>query len=488
MVGNTTIAPRSWAEAVADPEIKQVRSLRSGRVLNVRRLIRAFRYERAILLRQELKALVQRDEPRLVCAICGTPVYLVCSTRKRFFFRHRHEDGSCPAVTRTNYTEAEIRAMKYRGAQESEPHKRSKALVLRCLSADPRFAEVVSETTWRSTDGLSGLRRPDVSARIGELRLAIEVQLSTTFLDIVLGRREFYRAERAARVWGLPGFHPSYRRMTDDDILFSNNSNIFVIDESTAAASEAAGAFITKCWHRKPIIDGEDIRDEWVERFVTWDEIDVDVDLQTVQAFDYSLEVAKLLEQIKSAKLARIESERAAAERLKIALEDDLREQLLDLVLSECADEEYMDSHDQWLALNHRLLDINCGLEGRYPDFLKVSRIVHLVATAKAGKPVGFRYKNLAEIGHHIFHQHPDLFLAFGFMLRAFGTTDRLKHDDRTGNLAAKIRDERSNFRSDPKYMMAEDEERLCAFLSQGASRSSYAAQDNLNPGVKKAA
>lgn len=53
---------------------------------------------------------------------------------------------------------------------------------------------------------------------------------------------------------------------------------------------------------------------------------------------------------------------------------------------------------------------------------MKAERLVHLVATAKAGKPVGFKYKNLVEIGHHLLHQHPDLLLAYGFMLRAFGT------------------------------------------------------------------
>lgn len=40
MVANTTIVPRAWAEAVAKPEIDEVRSLKSGAVLNVRRLER----------------------------------------------------------------------------------------------------------------------------------------------------------------------------------------------------------------------------------------------------------------------------------------------------------------------------------------------------------------------------------------------------------------------------------------------------------------
>lgn len=488
MVGNTTIDPRAWAEAVTRPEIDEVRNLKSGFLLDVRRLIRAFRYERAVLLRQSLKSLVKRGDARLVCATCGVPVYLACSTSKRFFFRHRHEDGSCPAVTRTGLTEADIRAMKYRGTQESEAHKRIKALILRSLSADPRFTDLLSEQTWQSSEGLTGLRRPDVSARIKDLRLAFEVQLSTTFLDVVLSRREFYRAERAALVWVLPNFHPNYRRMTDDDILFGNNSNIFVVDESTAAASEVAGTFMMKCWHRKPIIDGDRIVDEWVERLVRWDEIEVDVDLQTIQAFDYSLDAAKLTEEIKAAKLARIAAEQAAVKQARIALEGELREHVMRLVLDDHSDDDFVDRHDEWLALNDRLRAINCGLEGRYPDFMKVSRIVHLIETARAGKPVGFNYKNLAEIGHHIFHQHPDLFLAYGFMLRAFGMKAVLDRDDRTGKLGAKIREERHKFRIDPKYRMAEDEERLCAFLSQGASRSSHMANDNRTKDGREAA
>lgn len=345
-------------------------------------------------------------------------------------------------------------------------------------------SSVVSEQTWRSSEGLAGLRRPDVSARLENLRLAFEVQLSTTFLDVVLSRREFYRSERAALVWVLPNFHPNYRRMTDDDILFGNNSNIFVVDESTVAASEAAGAFMIKCWHRKPVIDGDQIVDEWVERLVCWDELKVDVDLQTVQAFDYSSEAAKLLEQIKSAKLARVAAQNEAAEQAKIALENELRELVFGFVLND--DDEHMGCHERWLAINDRLLTHGCGLEGKYPDLMKATRLVHLVMSAKSGKPVGFKYKNLVEIGHHLFHQHPDLLLAYGFMLRAFGTKSVLDRDDRTGRWAAKVREERSNFLSDAKYKMAADEERLLAFLSQGASRK--LANDNRDQDGRRAA
>ena len=473
MVGNTTIDPLAWASAVTKPEIDAVRNPRTGHVLNVRRLIRAFRYERAILLRQRLKALVKCDEARLVCATCGVPVYLACSTTKRFFFRHRREDGSCPAVTRTELSEADIRAMKYRGAQESEAHKRIKELLLRSLSADLRFEDVASERTWKASEGLTGLRRPDVSARTDTDRLAFEVQLSTTFMDVVLSRNEFYRAEGAALVWVLPYFHPSHRRMTDDDILFGNNSNVFVVDERSAAESEAAKSFTMICWYRKPIIQDDVIVDEWVERMVRWDEITVDVARQAIIVFDYAQEATRLRKQLRAARLEMIAAVEAAARHALEDRENELREQVLRFVLDASRDDDDLPRYQSWALLNDRLRTMGYGLDGEYPNLLTATRIVHLIESARAGKPVGFRYKSLAEIGHHLIHQHPDLLLAFCYMLRRFGTMEALYRADRTEKLRAKLDALRAHVHHDPKYRMAEDEERLCAFLSEGASCSS---------------
>ncbi|GEO02077.1 hypothetical protein NSE01_39090 [Novosphingobium sediminis] len=488
MVGNTTVDPLAWASVVTKPEINSVRNPSTGHVLDVPRLIRAFRYERAILLRQKLKALVKRGEARLVCATCGVPVYLACSTTKRFFFRHRHEDGSCPAVTRMELSEADIRAMKYRGAQESAAHKRIKELLLRSLAADPRFKDVAPEQTWKASEGLSGLRRPDVSARADSTRLAFEVQLSTTFMDVVLSRKEFYRLERAALVWVLPFFHPSYRRMTDDDILFGNNSNVFVVDESTAAASEAAGTFIMTCWYRKPVIQGDKIVDEWVERMVRWDEITVDVDRQIIVVFDYAEEATRRREELRASRLERIAAAEAAARQALEDQENELREQVLRFVVDASCENDYLPRYKTWLVLNDRLRSVGYGLDGEYPDLQTATRIVHLIESARAGKPVGFRYKSFAELGHHLIHQHPELLLAFGHMLRRFGTRDALYSDDRTGKLRAKLDAIRSELTQDPKYRMAEDEERLCAFLSMGTSRKARPDNDNRDLNGREAA
>jgi hypothetical protein len=71
---------------------------------------------------------------------------------------------------------------------------------LRSLSADPQFKDDVQEKTWKASEGLSGCA--DLTFRRGWTpRLALSAQLSTTFMDVVLRRKEFYRAEGAALIW-----------------------------------------------------------------------------------------------------------------------------------------------------------------------------------------------------------------------------------------------------------------------------------------------
>lgn len=149
------------------------------------------------------------------------------------------------------------------------------------------------------------------------------------------------------------------------------------------------------------------------------------------------------------------------------------------LVLDATRDDHDMPRNQEWALLNDRLRSMGYGLDGEYPDLLTATRIVHLIESARAGKPVGFGYSSFTELGHHLIHQHPELLLAFGHMLRRFGTKEALYRDDRTGKLRAKLDAIRSELTQNPKYRMAKDEERLCAFLSMGASRKARPDNDN---------
>lgn len=445
--------------------------MRTGRIWDAKRLISALPYGAAIRLRERLKMAAFAGRPRLACPVCGVTLFLASSMHKNFYLRHRSEDGSCPAVTRTGLSEADIRAMKYRGAQESSAHLRIKELLVRSLEADPRFRDVVVEKTWHASEGTKGLRRPDVAARIGELRLAFEVQLSTTFLDVVLGRKIFYKEQGAALVWILPGFDPNYRRMTTDDILFGNNSNVLVVDEATVAASVAASRFIVRVWHRQPRIEGDRVVDDWVERLVGWDELKIDVDRQTICALDFEAAEAACYAELRQAReRQRIEAEAAYRESLA-RIEAELRAEIFEWALTKPEEINPVEHERRWKALNYALVPFCFHLEDSSRHILVPMRMVWVIETARTGTPVGFGYRNVLEVAHHLLHQHPELIIGFGHLLRAYGNFHLLAKFDKTGKWRGKIKSYRSRMRTDRLFKLAEDEDRLFGFLSNELSR-----------------
>jgi len=289
---NVTIDPRASATPVDDPEIVEVIDLIAGDIRNVREFISGHRYGDLIAARVEFREALKNQKPHHICAICGTTVYLVANMHKRFFFKHKVEDGSCPAITRGSLTEAEIRARKYHGLRESEAHKRFKRLIERSLSADPAFVteSIQPEKRWNSAHDPKKWRKPDVQATSAKGRFAFEAQLSTTFLDVVVSRRLFYRDEGAHLVWVLASFSPDYRRMTTDDLLFSNNSNVFVIDEETVRIFEETKRFHLRCHYRSPYCENDSVEETWQEEIVPFSEIKKELDRQRVYHFDYETE------------------------------------------------------------------------------------------------------------------------------------------------------------------------------------------------------
>lgn len=189
-------------------------------------------------------------------------------------------------------------------------------MIVRGLSADAAFADVCEEKSWRSTSSPHQRRQPDAQARLGDVRIAFEIQLSTTFLDVVVGRREFYRGENAMLIWIMGHFDPEYRRLTTDDMLFSNNANMLVVDEQTAALSEASGIFHLRCIHRRPGRDSHGITGVWEEHVVPIHQLTLDVGDQRAFLFDYHTAELAVLSEIDTEKAATLED---AAQMLRSA-------------------------------------------------------------------------------------------------------------------------------------------------------------------------
>jgi hypothetical protein len=453
---NITIDGLAPAKAVAKPKISDVIDLDTGVDLNAAGFIESHRHQALMKVRNTVLERMQDQRPHLVCSLCTTPVYLVATPEKHFFFRHRIEDGSCPAQTRHPLTEDQIRERKYHGLRESAPHKRIKELIERGLQADPAYSAIAQEKTWRSIHDPAAYRRPDVQTDSAEGKLAFEVQLSTTFLSVVVGRRIFYRDEGALLVWIFGSFDPAYRRLMTDDVLFPNNSNLFVVDEETTAISEARGKFHLRCHYRAPLRDGNNLTDEWREEIVAFSDVTQDRPGQRAYAFDYEGEEAALKESIHR-EMAQAKEE---IERIDRA---DFFEFWCKHGRSFRHTEE---NRATWFQLRERMMRHGITMPD-YPDSNgEMKAMVSALYSVREGQPIGWNYIKLVQVAHLLAESHPRLLVAFGHALKIYERSEQIAREDTTGKWAERMKPVSAAMRTrDPAYTPDADLLPLMAFL-----------------------
>jgi len=157
------------------------------------------------------------------------------------------------------------------------------------LVADKTCGEPQVEKVWRGMPiaERASWRKPDVQVERAGQRLAFEVQLSTTFLTEIVGRREFYRANGGAIIWVFEGFDPAQTRTAEEDIFYLNNLNAFVVNDDTLRRSKEAKRMALDCWYAVPHRKGRLIANEWVMEKIFLDQLTIDPDRQLVFFHDY---------------------------------------------------------------------------------------------------------------------------------------------------------------------------------------------------------
>lgn len=466
---NTTIDPQAPASPVQDPEIAEVTDLVDGVIRDVKTFIATHRYGEFVARRVQIRESLKTQRPAFACSLCGAAVYAVASPEKRFFFRHSIEDGSCRAVTRQGLSESEILARKYHGLRESEAHKKIKRLIERSLAADPSFApeSIRQEARWRASGDPKSWRQPDVQAARGDQRFAFEVQLSTTFLGVVVERRLFYRDEGATLIWVLGRFEPEYRRLTVDDLLFSNNSNILVVDDETTRVSEENHAFHVRCFFRAPIRDGGGIRDQWEEKIIRFSDLTIEPSRQRAYYFDYDGEAKRLLEVDGQA----------------------LRDEVFACWKSV---EPHFDGRPEslarWQAVKSRLAERGVDLPDTPSQDSSFRAMMHGLLSAGRGSPVGWQFSTLIEVAHHIAQGYPEHLLSFGYALKLSGHDALVEQQDMTGKWKRRRDRVRLQMKSgDPSVMPdARWLPALCFLFPEiGARVTSFMARENAGASVE---
>lgn len=208
--------------------------------------------------RRSLEEAILVGKPRLICPYCKQMVKL-CGRRsirgRVSYFSHLYDSDECEIKTTTQLTKEEIEAHKYGQVQESERHIKLKTLIAEALSGptsiNKGISDVEVEKRIKSKLPYLSWRRPDVVARFREMNIVFELQLSTTFLSVVVDRDIFYRLNGYFIIWVFnfddnKEYVNLYNLMCKD-IYYGNKRNIFIFDQKAQQISEEAGELFLRC-------------------------------------------------------------------------------------------------------------------------------------------------------------------------------------------------------------------------------------------------
>lgn len=385
---------------VEKPEIAEVLDTLTGSYHRAQDVI-GFDYAALIQLRTEAKAAHLKEQPLYRCSLCMTPVF-ICARKEAqtFFFKHAHEDGSCPATTRGALNQDEIDARKYNGVKESRAHIQMKDWLEACLKADTRFFPVNKEKRWEGK--LTGeWRRPDVSAVYEGVRVAFEIQLTTTYLDVIVKRRDFYHQEGGLIFWVFASFDNEYRRLTEDDVFYNNNHNAFVINAATVQESLVKQRLHLECVWQDATTTGE--HGPLIRKRVTFDELTLDQTKQQAYYFDYENAKRKLL-----ADLSHVQ------EKLRNEIEAwwDSRRDANEL------------PQIKWESFARQLGKIEVFASYRFREIDQT--LLTALYSAKNGRPWGQRKKKLVEVAHRLASGERDRLIWFMHAVKKYGRSESM--------------------------------------------------------------
>lgn len=423
---------------VDDPEITEVMCTETGRHLHARDVL-GKDFTDLMSLRMRVRTRLQND-PLYTCSICGVAVH-ICSNpdKRRFYFKHREQDGSCPANTAGDLTQDEINARKYNGAKESKLHQRMKDWISQCLELDERFDSVQQEARWKGALPAQW-RKPDITARYGGLRVAFEIQLSTTPLSVIVARRIFYEARGALLFWIFAEFEQDYRRLTEDDIFFNNNLNAFVVNQKTVEASIEAKEFRLECVWVQPMPDGE--LSGFHRRQLAFHELTLQPERHMAFWFDF--------EAVRNAMRQRTE-------------EEALREDIENWWLTEGAIRSEPQRHEEWREFQQRLRAVGVEVSRYLHDYFTTVKVLYC---AKHGRAICDGRGTLIAIAHGVISTHKRDLKWFMRAIKVFGRSAQLETED-SNHKFRQARDKAlKNYETDPEpFQPSEHCRTLVTFL-----------------------
>ncbi|TXD49195.1 DUF6035 family protein [Polaribacter sp. IC073] len=237
-------------------------------------------------------------KPLLVCYICGQNVKINggIGTNKILHFSHFKDSEICPLKTDSLIDRADLLRAKYNGAKESLLHKETKNLIKDFLLLEKlttgNITYVETEKVKKSITNYSKWKKPDITSIYKGLDLVFEIQLSTTFLSVIIDRENFYKENKTYIIWIFKDFElkKSKQRFTDKDIFYSNNRNVFVLDEEAIIQSKKNKELVLLCYWEEPKIINNKIVYTWSNNYVNLNDLTYDKENFKVFYFNFNKE------------------------------------------------------------------------------------------------------------------------------------------------------------------------------------------------------
>lgn len=407
---------------------------------------------------------------RYVCQACRKPMVLRSlpadkSTENRFFLKHRYR-SECAGSK--GLTHEAICALRYANTKESPAHRAYKQLLVDSLACDKRFSSIQTEERWFDQDGVRW-RQPDVQAVVDGQRLALEVQLSTTFVEVVAQRQAFYRRNVGRLLWLFRDLSIAGFRQAEDDVFHTNNRNAFLVDESTLAESQAQSRFMLDCAWVEPVIREGKVVDVIRRQRVAFDQLRFDVSqigVPRAYFFDYDASRAALGLPPPVEAVPEPDPLPAFA---NYTSDEALRQIMLEFMVGFPYN---ISNTDLWAVLRPRFRFRGFSLP-EHPRFDPLFPALQAAYSAQAGRPVGGDQKYLIELANTLFNSHKPALWIFSVMMAHFnrGGMFRLNGDQKAW--AEKVRQYRQAWLDDDEaYRPIQAHIELIAFLFPEAAET----------------
>jgi uncharacterized protein YqkB len=119
------------------------------------------------------------------------------------------------------------------------------------------------------------MEKPYLQCIYNDKNYIFEIQISHTFISVIVAREIFYEENEMPLFWIFDEFkpEPEYIKAFQGDIFAHNNCNVFVFDDETYKYSMKNKRFFLKVFWQEPYIENMHIKNKWNSERIDFNKI-----------------------------------------------------------------------------------------------------------------------------------------------------------------------------------------------------------------------